>query len=251
MANEQYTPGYSENSVEFMAKRSIETHGDFVKPFIGSARQILDCGCGPGSITCGLAELASHASIVGVDVDESQVALAQERTARGRLKNVGFQTASVYDLPFDDERFDLAMSHALFEHLKDPKEGLRELRRVLQPNGIVALCSPDWGGFLLAPAVKNADHAIERYKQLQIANGGDVYIGRRFGQLFESLGFAEIELTARFDRFDSPKLVAEYLALQLQDVGEHEHADSLRQWAEIGHAMFAASWISCTGRKIS
>ena len=179
----------------------------------------------------------------------TQISLAKKHASDERLGNVEFQRANVYELPFNDGQFDLVVSHALFEHLAEPKLALQEVWRVLTPNGTAALCSPDWGGFLLAPSINEADQAIECYKQLQIDNGGDVYIGRKFGQLFESQEFRDIKLTPRFDLYDTPQLVAEYLAVQLQDAGENVHAASLRKWAETKHAMFAASWIACTGRK--
>ena len=183
MTNEKYTPGYTENSVQFMADRTFEKHGAFAAPYLDRAKRILDCGCGPGSITCGLAKMAPHAEIIGIDADQSQASLATEHASQHQLQNVSFQSANIYELPFADGQFDLVMSHALFEHLVKPENALKEVKRVLSKDGVAAICSPDWSGFLLAPSIPESDQAIECYMQLQLRNGGDVFVGRKSWRL--------------------------------------------------------------------
>ncbi len=62
---ERYTPGHTDDAVRFMARRTIESHGAFFVPHIPRKGEILDCGCGPGTITCDLAERAPAARVVG------------------------------------------------------------------------------------------------------------------------------------------------------------------------------------------
>src|ERR1700747_817606 len=141
---EQYTPGHSANATAFMAARSFSSHGEFIRPYIKPGMTVLDCGCGPGAISVGLAEAVGPAGhVTGIDFGESQIQVAQ---ARGN-PNLSFQVASVFALPFEDHAFDLVFSHALFEHLADPIRGVAEIRRVLRLGGVAGLCSPDWGGF--------------------------------------------------------------------------------------------------------
>ena len=110
--------------------------------------KVLDCGCGPGVISIGLAEaVGPNGHVTGIDFAESQIAIAQACAT----PNLTFQVASVYALPFEDNAFDLVFSHALFEHLADPIQGVREIRRVLRPGGVAGLCSPDWDRFILSP----------------------------------------------------------------------------------------------------
>ena len=49
---------------------------------------------------------------------------ASREEARREALNVEFRTASVYELPFEDQSFDAVFSHALLEHLSDPAAGL-------------------------------------------------------------------------------------------------------------------------------
>ena len=126
-----------------MSKRTLESHGAFSIPLFIDGMSVLDCGSGPGTITCDIAQRIPNGRVVGIDTDESQIALASD-TARARgLRNVEFRKASAYELPFPDESFDVVFSHALFEHLGDPGRTNSEFRRVLRPAGGVGLCSPD------------------------------------------------------------------------------------------------------------
>ena len=66
-----YTPGHSQNAIEFMARRTIESHGEFFLPYLTPGVSVLDCGCGPGSITLGIANRIGNGTVVGVDFGES------------------------------------------------------------------------------------------------------------------------------------------------------------------------------------
>src|ERR1700751_123897 len=118
---EQYTPGHSANATAFMAARSFSSHGEFIRPYIKPGMTVLDCGCGPGAISIGLAEAVAPAGhVTGIAFCESQIEIAKTRAT----SNLSFRIASVYELPFEDEAFDLVFSHALFEHLADPIRGV-------------------------------------------------------------------------------------------------------------------------------
>ena len=49
MQSESYTPGHSQYAADFMAKRTLESHGSFFVPYLQPGLSVLDCGCGPGS----------------------------------------------------------------------------------------------------------------------------------------------------------------------------------------------------------
>ena len=246
---EQYTPGHTSNAVDFMAKRSLESHGSFIIPHLKDGMKVLDCGCGPGIITCDIADRIPNGRVVGIDADESQVALASQNAKVRGARNVEFHLASVYDLPLPSDSFDAVFSHAVLEHLRDPNKAAEEFHRLVKPGGILGVCSPDWGGFLLAPPSNQLTAAINAYKDLQIANGGDVYVGRKYSSLMERIGFEDIAMQARYEVYESLKFIGEYLAVQLEDSGETVHALTLREWSAGSSGMFAQAWVSCTGRK--
>ena len=89
--------------------------------------------------------------MVGVDLQPSQVAQAQALSAARGVKNVRFEVADVYRLPFADGSFDAVFAHVVLMHLREPVRALKEMRRVLRPGGIVGVRDTDWGGRIHAP----------------------------------------------------------------------------------------------------
>ncbi len=176
---ESYTPGHSQNASDFMSKRSVQSHGEFFLPYLSAGVSVLDCGCGPGSVTRSIAALVAPGEVVGVDFGASQIERATSAAATAGVQNATFRTADVYALPFSDATFDRVFSHALIEHVADPQRAVSEMYRVLKPGGYIGVCSPDWGGFVLSPPSPELTQAIDAYTELQTRNGGDVCAGRK------------------------------------------------------------------------
>jgi SAM-dependent methyltransferase len=243
---ETYTPGHSVNATAFMAARSFRSHGEFIRPYLKPGMRVLDCGCGPGAISVGLAEaVGPTGDVSGIDFGESQIEAASGRAT----SNLTFRVASVYELPFEDGAFDLVFSHALFEHLADPIRGVSEIRRVLRPGGVAGLCSPDWGGFILSPTDDQLETAITRYRRLQEKNGGQTLAGRQLGSWLTGGGLMIQKIEARYECYPDSRIIAEYLALQLEQAGDGESAMALREWATWPTSLFAQAWVSAVGVK--
>lgn len=249
MNDATYTPGHSQNASDFMAKRSLASHGQFFAQYLRPGLSVLDCGCGPGSITLGIAEAVYPGNTVGIDLGESQIARAKAAISGTSQANVAFQVAACYSLPFPADTFDRVFSHALFEHLSEPVRAMTELRRVLKPDGMVGLCSPDWGGFMLSPPSDALTQAVSSYRTLQTRNGGDVEAGRKLGANLMAAGFEAIQMSARYECYPTLGFIGEYLALQLEGAGDIASARTLREWARNDGGMFAQAWVSAVARK--
>ena len=111
----------------------------FLAPHLRRGMRLIDCGCGPGSITVDLARAVAPGEAIGIDLRDD--ALTQGRTlARERgITNLTFYAASVYQLPYADSSFDAAFACAVLQHLASPPAALKELRRVLKPEGVIGI----------------------------------------------------------------------------------------------------------------
>jgi len=76
-SRETYTPGYSEPSLRLMLQRTAAKHAAFFTPLLHRGMRLLDCGCGPGTITIDLAELVSPGHAFGIDLEPDQLRSAK------------------------------------------------------------------------------------------------------------------------------------------------------------------------------
>ncbi len=189
---ERYTLGYDASSLAFVSRRTLESHGAFFIDYLRPGMRVLDVGCGPGSITVGIASRIGDGRVIGVDISDSQVRLAEQTAADQGVANAAFQSGNAYDLPFEDAQFDALFSHALIEHLAEPVRAMREFLRVLKPGGVMSVATPDWGGFLYGPPSSDLTAAVKAFEALQVRNGGDVNVGCKLSQLAIDAGFEQV-----------------------------------------------------------
>jgi ubiquinone/menaquinone biosynthesis C-methylase UbiE len=103
--------------------------------------RVLDVGCGPGALAYELVGRLGSASVCAVDPSEAFVA-----AARDRLSGAQVERAVAESLPFEDRSFDAALAQLVVHFMADPVAGLREMRRVTKPSGVVAACVWDHAG---------------------------------------------------------------------------------------------------------
>jgi SAM-dependent methyltransferase len=101
-------------------------------------KRIVDVGCGDGTYTIELLELAQPASVHGVDLFPQAIVTARGKSADPR---VTFAVGSATDLPYGDNSFDIAVVRGVLHHMPKAQDALREAMRVapiivvLEPNG--------------------------------------------------------------------------------------------------------------------
>lgn len=173
-------------------RRAAQWVGFFL-PHLRPGFSVLDCGCGVGSITLDLAEQVAPGKVVGIDVDESQLAIARQRALERGLANVSFQQGNVYALAFEDASFEAVLAHTLLLHLSDPVRALREIRRVLKPGGLAGISDDDWRTFTYAPDHPCMEKIAKLWTQVMRHNGGNPYYSRQLRALLLQAGFARTE----------------------------------------------------------
>ena len=190
---EAYTHGHHASVVAQHGRRTAEEAAAFLLPRLRPGMRLLDAGCGPGSITVGLARHVAPGEVVGVDAEPSVLAIARERGAG--VPNLRFERASVYDLPHAADSFDAAYAHQLLQHLADPPAALRELARVVRPGGLVAVRDSDYQTMISWPRSEAIEQWRALYTEMVRRNGADANAGRRIPSWLARAGLGEIGVT--------------------------------------------------------
>ena len=119
-------------------------------------KRVLDAACGEGYGSFLLAHAAAH--VTGIDISADAVAHASERYP---LANLTFTHGSVTKLPLPDACVDVVVSFETIEHLSGQREMLAEFRRVLAPDGVLVISSPNRPVYNESSAVENHFHVGE------------------------------------------------------------------------------------------
>jgi ubiquinone/menaquinone biosynthesis C-methylase UbiE len=191
---------------------------------------ILEIGCGPGAFLRYLREKGHEGDLIGLDRSSAMIAEAREAAAARGIAALWLQ-ADATASPFGDRRFDRAVGRHMLYHVPDIPAALREIRRVLKPDG-VALFST------------NSDRSLPRIRELLedlAAEFGIAPMERIVGPF--CIENAEAVLSAAFERvetfvrsnaliFDRFEPIRDYAATLLPSVapGEEDLQRRMLDW---------------------
>ena len=263
-----YSVGYDAATIDFFHRRRAASHAAFFLPWLRPGMTLLDCGCGPGTMTHDFAAVVVPAGVVGVDIEPSQLRSTQAQAAAREKPNLRFAAADLYNLPFADNTFDAVFLHGVLEHLRDPVAALVEARRVLRHGGLAGARHADFGGFLMEPAAPPLDRFATLFERLMIHNGSDPKAGRHQVRWLQEAGFEVAAVSASYDCWtatpEETRRNADFLAAlvgrsgfasQLIEAGLADPAtltrmsDGFVRWGRYPHAFAAEAWGEAVARK--
>jgi len=157
--------------------------------------RVADLGCGVGTVTRDLAHLVgSTGQVVGVDLSPDQLAQARARLAGAAFARVSFVEASATSTALPGASFDLVYCRFLLLHLVQPQAALREMHRLLRPQGILVCEDGD-----LTSAGSEPPSALglfaDLFGRLGPTRKVDYTLGRRLYHLVRDAGFSSPQIT--------------------------------------------------------
>ncbi len=153
---------------------------------------VLDVGCGPGTDLSDLADgVSATGTVIGVDHDPAMLAAARELV--GSRDGVELRLGDAHALPLGDGSIDRARVDRVLQHVDDPAQVVRELRRVCRPGALVALAEPDWETLAIDAADRATSRAFTRYTCDHVVRNAAV--GRSLVRLAHGSGFSVRSVT--------------------------------------------------------
>jgi SAM-dependent methyltransferase len=217
-----YRPGVSREHFDAIAARYDALRGQLFDDALAllvregdlAGRRVLDVGCGTGRFAAALTE--SHGCpVIGVDPSPGMLAVARERKA-----DVTWLEGRAEALPLGDGAVERAFLQTVVHLVEDRSAAWAELRRVVEPNGIVAILTVDPAG---APRFWMAD-LLPSYAGIDAARfpAPDTLVDELRAAGFASTRWRPTPMRLRYTRQEAAHLLRERFASSLAHISDAE-----------------------------
>ena len=190
-------PDYGDDPLEYnylMKKKYI----DLILGFEGKGfqvyqdKKILEGGCGTGRESIYVASMGGRLS--AIDLNDRSLEVAKKQAAKMNF-DIQFMKASVFNIPFDDDYFDIVISSGVIHHTENPEKAFAELVRVLKPEG-----------YLILYVYNNFAHIISNLRRgiVIMLAGDDVTKRVKIAQRIFPRYLRKKNLSAIYDEFGHP-----------------------------------------------
>lgn len=256
-ADGAYTHGHHESVLRSHRWRTVENSAAYLVGRLVPGADVLDVGCGPGTITVDIAGRVAPGRVVGIDASADVIDAARAAAVDARCANLELRVDDVCALDLPDASFDVVHAHQVLQHLTDPVAALREMRRVCRPGGVVAARDSIYRAMSWYPADPRLDRWLDLYCEVAEGNGGEPDAGSHLLGWAHAAGFTEVVSSASAwcyatpderawwgglwaDRITSTRLGDQAVARGLATAGElADLAAAWRDWATRDDAWFA------------
>src|SRR5690606_18847930 len=102
----RYTHGHEARTLASHGRRSAANSSAYLVPHLKPGMELLDIGCGPGTITLDLAALVAPGKVIGIETVEAPLETARREAVSRSDTTTVFQLGDALQLPFDDATFD-------------------------------------------------------------------------------------------------------------------------------------------------
>lgn len=143
-------PQFLSNVIDNPLRRKIQPPDrTSIRLGIESGMTVLEVGPGNGTYTIATAKrVGEKGKLITIDIEPKMIERVKQRLAVEGINNVEAKLANVYDLPFDNNKFDAIYMITVIGEIPEPDKAMREFYRVLTPGGILSfseiLLDPDY-----------------------------------------------------------------------------------------------------------
>jgi SAM-dependent methyltransferase len=179
------------DALAIMTARTLANSHACLLKLLRPGQDVLDVGCGPGTLTIETARRTLPGRVVGLDVNPEMLAAAREASPPGALPNLTFLEGDIRDGGWEDE-FDLVTAARVLQWIPDAERALAPVIAAARPGGLIVVLDYDhtrarwtrppaswrrfYGAFLDWRAAAHLDNAVVR----------------RLPGLFEAAGLVDI-----------------------------------------------------------
>jgi ubiquinone/menaquinone biosynthesis C-methylase UbiE len=172
--------------------------------FVGTAdgEQVLDVGCGTGSLTTAIAQRSNVKAVTGIDRSAQFIDNAK---ARPNDPRINYQVGDACSLPFPDGSFDRTLSLLMLHFVDQTKLAINEMRRVTRPGGTVGAAVWDARGGFVAQRMFLDTAAMLDPKAVEARASHLIRPMTRPGELkaaWQAAGFQDVQQTTVMTRME-------------------------------------------------
>ncbi len=191
---QQYT-----GDVDWFRLRGSNSSAAFFMPHIKPGIALLDCGCGPGSITLDFAAALAPGEVTGIDIDPWTIEQARAAAGERGAANVRFEVGDIYKLPFADDSFDAVWTASVMQYMEDPVAAAKEMLRVRKPGGVLGERDRSDEGDIIGNANPRIRQAFKLYHRWQNSLGHYLNYGASSRTTLVSAGFKDVVSSATYE----------------------------------------------------
>ena len=210
-----YIHGFSSDEQDRLYQQA-RVHEDIIFSQIDFANQtrVLEVGSGVGAQTQILLERFPHLKISCVDASEAQVGRAKKTLEKQIAeKKVDIQVGDAMNLPQAENSYDGAFVCWLLEHVKNPIGILKEIKRVLRPEGIIYCNEVFNSTFYCHPYSPSTLKYWFEFNDFQYSLKGDPFVGGKLANYLLAAGYQNVSTKVLTHQYDNrtPKKRAQFI----------------------------------------
>ena len=201
MSSGPYLHGHHASVLRSHTWRTVENSCPHLIPYLNeSSLKILDVGCGPGTISVDLASRVPQGSVLAIDPSADVIDKARKHAEEKGVTNARFEVGDIFNWKdidgVEEGAFDIVHAHQVLQHLQDPLNAMKEMRKLARKGGIVAVRDCDYSAMNHYPPHEGMAKWLDLYRATARSIKCDPDIGKRLHAIAMQAGFPRSDIDA-------------------------------------------------------